>query len=128
GNGTWNGPIFMYGANTFSISGGTTLLDLAGPLITTNVGAGTVAFHGSNTRVRGALIVPSAAVTIGNGDGLGAGFNERFTTVTFDKSNNWTTTTIDRGRVNLGTNNAIPVTSAIRVGTLAAGVSDRRII
>lgn len=128
GNGTWNGPILMYGSQTFDLSGGTTLFDLAGPLVTTNVGAATVAFHGSNTRVRGALIVPSAAVQIGRGDGLSAGFNERFTTVTFDKSNNWTTTTIDRGRVNLGTNNAIPVTSAITIGTLSAGVSDRRII
>jgi autotransporter-associated beta strand protein len=127
GNGTWNGPIFMHGANTFSIGGGTTLLDLAGPIITTNA-SGPVTFHGSNTRVRGALNIPTSPVTIGVGDGLGAGFNERFTTVTFDSSNRWTTTTIDRGRVNIGTNNAIPVTSAIRVGTLAAGVADRRII
>jgi len=128
GNGTWNGPIFMQGGNTFTFSGGNTLLDLAGPLITTNVSGSGVAFHGSNTRVRGALSIPTVPVTIGVGDGLGAGFGERFTTVTFDSSNRWTTTTIDRGRVNLGTNNAIPVTSAIRVGTLSSGVADRRVI
>jgi hypothetical protein len=37
-NGTWNGPIFMYGARRLALVGGTTLFDLAGPLITTNVG------------------------------------------------------------------------------------------
>ena len=130
GNGTWNGPIHLHGSNNLNIinfQGGTELLDLAGPLITTNVGAAAIAFHGSNTRIRGALLTPLATVGIGVGDGLG-GTMQNFTTVTFEKSNIWSgTTTIDRGRVNIRANNALPPSVPIRVGTLAAGVADRRI-
>jgi autotransporter-associated beta strand protein len=128
GDGTWRGPILMYGSNSFQFSGGETLLNLAGPLVTTNAG-GSVAFHGSNTRVAGSLAF-NGTVSIGSGDGLGAGFGERFTTVELDSTNNWTSlTTIDRGRINIGTNNALPPNIPIaNIGTLSAGVGDRRVI
>src|SRR6185503_19648543 len=83
GDGTWNGPIFLHGSNNATnliISGGAGLLDLAGPLVTTNLGGIPITFHGSNTRVRGALIAPLATVSIGVGDGLAAAFGVRFTT------------------------------------------------
>jgi hypothetical protein len=77
GDGTWTGPIFMYGSNIFQIYGGPNLLDLSGPLITTNAGgAGSLQFHGSNTRVANSLRY-SGSVTFGVGDGLSAGIDER---------------------------------------------------
>jgi fibronectin-binding autotransporter adhesin len=128
GDGTWNGPIFMFGSNTFQISGGANQLNLAGPLITTNAG-GALQFHGSNTRVASSLLF-SGSVTFGAGDGLGAGFDERFTTVRFDKTNNWTSVpNFERGRIIIGTNNALPPTAAFsQINTLSSGVSDRRVI
>jgi autotransporter-associated beta strand protein len=126
GDGTWQGPTIMFGSNSFSFSGGTSLLYLAGPVITTNAG-GTIAFHGSNTRIGGSLIF-SGAVTFGQGDGLGAGFDERFTTVEFDKTNNWASVPLfERGRIILGTHNALPPGVPFnQIGTLSAGVGDRR--
>jgi len=129
GNGTWNGPVFLHGTNspTITISGGNNLLNLAGPLITTNLG-GQVRFGGANTRLAGAIIAPAASVTIGVGDGLGAALGERFTTVTFGQSNLWSgSMQFDRGRVNLGANNSLPPGVPITVGTLSSGVGDRRV-
>lgn len=130
GDGTWTGPIFMYGSNTFQISGGPNLLNLVGPLITTNAGgAGSLQFHGSNTRVAGSLRY-SGSVTFGVGDGLAAGFDERFTTVRFDNTNNWTSVaSFERGRINIGTNNALPPGAPFNsINALSSGVSDRRVI
>jgi autotransporter-associated beta strand protein len=128
GDGTWTGPIFMFGSNTFQFSGGPNLLNLAGPLITTNAG-GSLQFHGSNTRVAGSLLF-NGSVTFGVGDGLGAAFGERFTTVRFDKTNNWTSVpSFERGRIIIGTNNALPPGVPFnQINTLSSGVSDRRVI
>ena len=128
GDGTWNGPIFMFGSNTFQFSGGQNLLNLSGPLITTNAG-GSLQFHGSNTRVAGSLRF-SGSVTFGVGDGLGAGFDERFTTVRFDNTNNWTSVpNFERGRIIIGTNNALPPGAAFsQINGLSSGISDRRVI
>jgi autotransporter-associated beta strand protein len=128
GDGTWQGPIFMFGSNTFQFSGGPNLLNLAGPMITTNAG-GSLQFHGSNTRIAGSLLF-NGTVTFGAGDGLSAGFDERFTTVRFDKTNNWTSVpNFERGRIIIGTNNALPPGAAFaQINTLSLGVSDRRVI
>jgi len=128
GDGTWTGPIFMFGSNTFQFSGGQNLLDLACPLITTNAG-GSLQFHGSNTRVENSLVF-SGSLTIGVGDGLSADIGQRFTTVRFDKTNNWTSVpSFERGRIILGTNNALPPGVPFpQINTLSAGVSDRRVI
>jgi autotransporter-associated beta strand protein len=130
GDGTWTGPIFMYGSNTFQISGGPNLLNLVGPLITNNAGgAGSLQFHGSNTRVVGSLRY-SGSVTFGVGDGLAAGFDERFTTVRFDNTNNWTSVAnFERGRIIIGTNNALPPGAPFNsINGLSLGISDRRVI
>jgi autotransporter-associated beta strand protein len=128
GDGTWPGPIFMSGSNTFQLYGGLDLLNLSGPLITTNAG-GTLQFHASHTRIGGSLVF-SGNVTIGQGDGLSAGFDERFTTVRFDKTNNWTSVpNFERGRIIIGTNNALPPGAPfIQINTLSSGVGDRRVI
>jgi autotransporter-associated beta strand protein len=128
GDGTWLGPTFMFGSSGFTFSGGTNLLNFAGPLITTNAG-GSVNFHGSNTRLAGPLVF-SGTVSIGVGDGLSAGFNERFTTVRFDSTNNWTSLpNFERGRIIIGTNNALPPGVPFnQINTLSSGVSDRRVI
>jgi autotransporter-associated beta strand protein len=126
GDATWQGPTIMSGSNGFQISGGANLFYLAGPLITTNAG-GTLAFHGSNTRIAGSLNFPGS-ITIGQGDGLGADVGQRFTTVEFDKTNNWGSfSSFERGLIILGTNNALPPGAPInQIGTLSSGVSDRR--
>ena len=126
GDGTWQGTTIMSGSNGFSITGGTNLLNLAGPLITTNAG-GTLAFHGSNTRIGGSLNF-SGSVSFGVGDGLSADIGERFTTVEFDKTNNWASvSSFERGCIILGTNNALPPGVPFnQIGTLSSGVYDRR--
>lgn len=125
GDGTWLGPILVGGGNSLSLGGGEGGLNLLG--VITNAGlTGPVSIEGSKTHIRGALAVTNS-VSIGSSSGLGAGFNERFTTVTLDGKNFWTNTFVGRGRVNLGTNDALPVNAPVRVGVLSAGVGDRRI-
>ncbi len=124
GDGTWNGPVTIGGANALGIAGGVEGLNLLGTIVTN--GTGSVSIEGDKTRIAGLLRFTNS-MSIGVQSGLGAGFNERFTTVQFDSQNFWTNTTFGRGRINLGTNNALPPSAPIRAGVLSAGVGDRRL-
>jgi autotransporter-associated beta strand protein len=154
GDARWWGPALFHGSGGFYIQGGTNGLDFAGPTITTNsvaitnivsgttnitvpsIVGGTFGIHGYNVRFRNALslFVPpfggssavSGAMQVGVGDGLSAAFDDRFTTLTLDNTNNWFSMFIERGRINLNTNNALPPGALISLNTLSAGVSDRR--
>jgi autotransporter-associated beta strand protein len=124
GDGTWNGPITLIGGNNFGLYGGADGLNLLGTIITN--GNAKVSIEGDKTRVAGSLKFTNE-MGIGVSSGLGAAFNERFTTVQFDSQNYWTNTVFGRGRIILGASNALPPSAPMRLGVLSAGVGDRRL-
>lgn len=119
GDGVWNGPISMWGSNTFSFSGGDDGLDLVGPYDTTKAG-GTIQFGGGRTRVRNSISFPG---TVQIPTGPGSLYDINFTTVRFDKTNNWSSMPdFGRGRIILGTDNALPPSAPINsLGYFAGG-------
>jgi autotransporter-associated beta strand protein len=148
GDATWLGPVFMHGSNGIvSIYGGSNGLYLAGSLISTNqvavtnltatnftpALAGSIQFHGVNTRIKNPLNLavadPNLNIAIGQGDGESKGFNENFTTLELDSPNNWKVINVfERGQAIMGADNAFGTNVIIvNVGTLSAGVLDRRV-
>jgi autotransporter-associated beta strand protein len=144
GDGTWLGPIFIQGTNgilSFNVRDrGSNGLYLAGPLTTTRAAtsipalAGSIQFHGVNTRIAGPLNIsvtdPHTSITIGVLDGSAKQFNENFTTVELDSPNNWKTIqNFERGQLIVGANDAFGTNVAIaQLGTKAGMVDHRCII
>jgi hypothetical protein len=136
GDGRWWGPILLQGTGGIEFDGFTNGgLDLAGPINTVLGVGGAFRIEQSYVRFRNSLIlvVPSigssaasGTMAVGAQSGLSAGFDERFTTLTLDNTNNWFSMNFARGRINLSTNNALPAGAPITIGTVFAGVSDRR--
>lgn len=125
GEATWSGPVELVGDGQFLIEGFGGVLTFAGPF-ETSAAAGTVSVRGYDTEV--VLEQPlrfGGELEMGS-LGLGA-LADVWTTLTLKSAGNeWDSTWLVRGRLNLGADNALPL-APILVGTLA-GIDHRVIV
>lgn len=124
GDGTWNGPVEMSGSGC-TLNGSVNGLILAGPIISSNE-TGTVTMDYDSITLGTALRF-NGTVNIDYHSALSAGTLHR-PILTLGGQNSWNSMTAARARINIRTNNALPLLAPISAGTLLAGVSDRTLI
>jgi autotransporter-associated beta strand protein len=125
GDGTWSGPVIMNGSHGFVFNGSVNGLNVAGPINSTNA-SGTVTVDFDSITFATALQFQGTFL-VDYHSALSAGTLHR-PILNFEGQNSWTNMIVNRGRLNIRTNNALPPLVSISAGTLLAGVDDRTLI